>query len=327
MTTFEWKDQLVEVLDQRSLPEKEIYHNYSNYREIAFALEENLITGTALRTYAAAVAVSMSASSLRSQGAQLRDEIVAVAKYLEKVSDPAPIAKKIFSQIYAICSESDPASIVEKLRERAISLRSSIAASEQRISALVAEHLGENETILLCSSSGCAISSVANGTLSGAIDIALAKGKKISAFCLESRPDFSGARIHSYDLFTKGCPTGILPDIHHEHLFRKKIISKVLLNAEGMGADGKLLCRSGSAIIVRTAKEYGIPVICACLDAFRDEEPLNSSLWDVEGSLYDVAVLKGIPIVPEGIKVYNFTYDIIEQAAVQVVTDEGSSRN
>lgn len=315
------KNQLT-ILDQKALPEKEIYHTYTNYREIAFALEENLITGTGVRMYIAMIGILISSKILRSKGDTFRDEIISIIRYIEKVIGSNPISKNYISRLETICSETEASSIIEKIHELSEIFYASVSASEERIASSLSNYLNDNDTILLCSSSGFPLSSLSKGTIWRALEKAVTNGKRISAVCLEGRPDFSGARIVPHLLSEIGIAVSIIPDIHAESLFRKKQIRHVLINAEGMTQEGKLICRNGSSMIARSANHFEIPVICTCIDEYRIKDQQTPSILEIEGSIYDVATLKDLSIIPEGTLVHNYLFDLADPSEFRIIINE-----
>lgn len=327
MTTIEWTNNEIKILDQRELPEKLIYHTYSNYREIAFALEENIITGSGLRMYAAAIAIAVSASSMRIQTAQFNEELNSVISYFEKVCGANPSCSDVIIEIRAICEKGESADVVSQLTRYAESLREKLASSEDRVSSLLAEELSGNDSVLFCSASGTALASVGRGCIGGALDTLKEKGKNISLFCLENRPGFSGARLLAFDLQRKGYHPVILSDIQAHALFRKKTVQKVIINAECLSEDNRILCGCGSSMILSAAREFGIPVVCTVSRALYFSGAFDSSVEDAEGSVYDLALIKGTPVAPEGVKIHNYLYDVIDSGRFStIIDDEGIRR-
>ncbi len=322
MNKIELTDRQIKILDQRELPGKIIHHDYNNYREIAFALEENLITGIALRTYAVLAGISVTAKSLQSQNVQSKDELISVIKYLEKCDSKNLLSGKMVTIVLDAIDNNTPNTFSETIEQIISSFKDTMIASENKVSSLLYDILADNETILLCSSSGTSLSSLSSGPISGALEKAASNNKKISTMCLESRPDLSGAGVLAFNLYKAGHITTVLPDIQAETVFRKKLVNKVVINAEGQFPDGSLLCRCGTAMILRSAREYNITTVCTCLSTFKFDAKPDASLLEAEGSVYDVALIKGTPIVPEGVMIRNFAYDIIEAGNFSTVLSD-----
>jgi len=65
--TIEWKNNKVVMLDQRKLPNEEIYNTYSNYKEVGQAIKDMVIRGAPAIGVAAAMGVALGAQKINAK--------------------------------------------------------------------------------------------------------------------------------------------------------------------------------------------------------------------------------------------------------------------
>src|SRR4030042_519371 len=88
--TIEWKNDRVIMIDQRKLPEKEIYFVCSDYRQVIKAIKEMVIRGAPAIGIAAAMGAALGAKSIETRN--LDDFKVRFNKICEEIGRARPTA-------------------------------------------------------------------------------------------------------------------------------------------------------------------------------------------------------------------------------------------
>src|SRR3989304_1191118 len=65
--TVEWKNNTVVMIDQRLLPEKEVYRRYRSYKEVAGAIKDMVVRGAPAIGVAASMGVALGALSIKAR--------------------------------------------------------------------------------------------------------------------------------------------------------------------------------------------------------------------------------------------------------------------
>src|SRR6201984_2555800 len=87
---IQWTDSGVEMLDQRRLPSEEITHTYTDYREVARAIQEMVIRGAPAIGVAAAMGAGLGVLHSQAKSVdELRPEFVEICDVLAKTRPTA----------------------------------------------------------------------------------------------------------------------------------------------------------------------------------------------------------------------------------------------
>ncbi|MEK7828935.1 MAG: S-methyl-5-thioribose-1-phosphate isomerase, partial [Deltaproteobacteria bacterium] len=66
--TVEWKNNSIVMIDQRLLPNEEVYRTYTDYLDVAEAIREMVVRGAPAIGVAAAMGVALGASDINAKG-------------------------------------------------------------------------------------------------------------------------------------------------------------------------------------------------------------------------------------------------------------------
>src|SRR5262252_2426841 len=87
---IEWTERGVVMLDQRKLPAEEVFHTYTDYREVAKAIREMVIRGAPAIGVAAAMCVALGVLHSSAKSAEaLRGEFAEICNVLAKARPTA----------------------------------------------------------------------------------------------------------------------------------------------------------------------------------------------------------------------------------------------
>ena len=97
-----WTPEGVVMLDQRRLPAEEVYHTYTDYRDVANAIKDMVIRGAPAIGLAAAMGVAIGVDGSRARNlAELRAEF---PKICETLAQTRPTAVDLFWALERNCS-------------------------------------------------------------------------------------------------------------------------------------------------------------------------------------------------------------------------------
>ena len=96
------------------------------------------------------------------------------------------------------------------------------------------------------------------------IYVAKQQGKKITAFCSETRPYLQGARLTADAIGEMGIPTTVITDNMPACLMSKGMISKFFAGADRVTMDGHVINKVGTLQTAICAHHFGIPFFAFC---------------------------------------------------------------
>ncbi|MEW6228846.1 MAG: s-methyl-5-thioribose-1-phosphate isomerase, partial [Bacillota bacterium] len=94
--------------------------------------------------------------------------------------------------------------------------------------------------------------------------IALQEGKKLAAFCSETRPYLQGARLTADAIAEMGIPTTVITDNMPGYLMSKGMISKFFAGADRVTMDGHVINKIGTFQNAVCAHEFSVPFYAFC---------------------------------------------------------------
>lgn len=153
--------------------------------------------------------------------------------------------------------------------------------------------------------------------------VALKEGKKLEAYCSETRPYLQGARLTADALGEMGLPTTVVTDGMPAHLMHLGRISKFLTGADRITMDGHVINKIGTFPHALAAHHFGIPYYAFCWGP----DPEAPTATDVEIEMRDpedVLNCLGTRTATPRAKGYYPAFDITPPEFVSgMITDRG----
>jgi methylthioribose-1-phosphate isomerase len=163
------------------------------------------------------------------------------------------------------------------------------------------------------------------GTALGVIYAALESGKKIRVIANETRPVLQGARLTAYELRLAGVPVTIACDGACALLMRRGLVHKVLAGADRIAANGDTVNKIGTYALALLARAHKIPFYIAAPLSTIDRSLADGEAIPLEErSSMEVTHLAGVRIVPEGVPVFNYAFDLTPASLIAgIITEQG----
>ncbi|HVQ31905.1 MAG TPA: S-methyl-5-thioribose-1-phosphate isomerase [Vicinamibacteria bacterium] len=328
--TVTLEDDAVVMIDQRLLPEREVYLRCRDHREVAKAIKDMVIRGAPAIGVAAAMGLALGAKRSASEGEALREEF---AHRGRERAATRPTAVNLFWAIermqrrFAAEASRGGAALRSALVEEARAIeREDLAACE-----LMGEHgarlLPEKSRLLTHCNAG-ALATAGYGTALGVIRSAAKAGKVVAVFADETRPYLQGARLTAWELMRDGIPTTLITDSMAGHLMARGEINAVIVGADRIAANGDVANKIGTYTVAVLAKENGIPFyVAAPVSTFDLATPTGADIPIEERPEREVTHHGGQRLAPEGVLVRNPAFDVTPHRYVTaIVCERGVAR-
>lgn len=329
--TIRWVDGKVSMIDQRLLPEPEVYRVYEDYQGVAEAIRTMVIRGAPAIGVAAAMGVALGA--MKVEAATFDAFSAKMEPVFQTLSATRPTAVNLFWAIERMRRRlfecrSLP---VEKIRSELVQEALTIQSEDVRINRSMGEYgsslLDDGDTVLTHCNAG-ALATAGFGTALGVIRAAVLHGKKIEVIADETRPFLQGARLTAWELKKDGIPVTVIADNMAGSLMANGTINKVVVGADRIAANGDFANKIGTYSVAVLASHHSIPfLVAAPLSTIDLSLPDGSRIPIEERAAEEVTNIGGKRIVPEGVPVRNPAFDVTPHNLVgAIITEKGIVR-
>ncbi len=325
MRTIEWKDGIVELIDQTKLPNEVVWIKIADYNTMASAIKEMKLRGAPLIGVAAAFGLALCAIHSKTKTSEeLIKELEMAADVLKKTR---PTAVNLFWAIDRIIQKAkknvgNKENLVQAVVEEAKKMADEDVKINKKMGKHGAELLDDGDTVLTHCNAG-SLATVDYGTALGVIRAAIEEGKNIKVISCETRPRLQGAKLTCYELMHDGIFVTLISDTMVGYVMSKGMVDKVIVGADRIVRDA-VLNKIGTYNLAILAFEHGIPFYVAAPISTMDQNSSSSDVVIEERNPLEVTNIGCERIAPEGVKVLNPAFDITPLEYVDaVITEEG----
>lgn len=332
--TIEWKNNTVVMLDQRALPAKEVYLTYKNSDEVADAIKTMVIRGAPAIGVAGAMGLALGA--LEIQAKDVEDFIRQLEKISDKLLKTRPTAVNLqwgLERMKNVLHASRFTNDVSRIQTILITEAQKILDEDIQINRAMGAHgaaLINNGDHVLTHCNAGALATAGFGTALGVLYSAWGEGKRFDVYADETRPYLQGARLTAWELQKNGIPTTLITDNMAGWMMKKGLITKVIVGADRIAANGDVANKIGTYSVAILAKHHNIPFyVAAPLSTIDSHTKHGDQIIIEERDTREVTHLLGTPaagncIAPEGIKVRNPAFDVTPNELVTgIITEQG----
>jgi len=325
--TVDWKDGKVVMIDQRRLPEEEVYLECADVEEVASAIRDMVVRGAPALGVSAAFGMAL--ASLR-----WPDEREKFFNALERdralLAATRPTARNLFwaldRMVHAARSLSGaPAGAIRNaLLKEACAIRDEDLRACRSLGRHGAELVPDGARILThCNAGGLATAGY--GTALGVIRAAFEKGKRIKVFADETRPFLQGSRLTAWELMREGIDVTVITDNMAGYLMKRREVDLVIVGADRITANGDVANKIGTYSLAVLARHHRIPFyVAAPLSTFDLSICSGDDIPIEERSPEEVTCIRGFRLAPEHVKAWNPAFDVTPARLVSaIIFEEG----
>ena len=326
LPTIKWDKDRVILIDQRRLPEEEVYVECTEYNQVADAIEKMVIRGAPAIGVAASFGVAL--GLMKVQGTENLDK--EFDRILSRFERTRPTARNLFWALERMkatfienCSLNLP-QLKQRLIKEALAIEEEDIETNKKIGFWGRELIRDGQTILTHCNAG-ALATAGYGTALGVVRAAFHEGKNIKVYVDETRPFLQGARLTCWELDKDNIPVILITDNMAGYFMQRGMISMVITGADRIARNGDTANKIGTYMVSVLAKEHNLPFYVAA--------PLNTIDFDlVDGSKIpieernpqEVKKIGGQYITLPHVEVRNPAFDVTPAKYISaIVTEKG----
>jgi methylthioribose-1-phosphate isomerase len=329
--TIQWKNNRVFILDQRRLPEKEVYIECFDAPMVAEAITSLAIRGAPAIGIAAAMGIALGALKIAHRDfTSFYRELSSICDILKQTRPTAINLRWALQRMKEVC-EANKGTDVEVIKEHmireAITILEEDIETNRMIGEMGKELIRDGDVILTHCNTG-ALATGGYGTALGVIRKAWKENKRIEVVVTETRPLFQGSRLTVWELKKEGIPLTLITDHMAGYLMQRGDINLVIVGADRIARNGDVANKIGTYTLAVLAKEHDIPFyVAAPISTFDKTIHSGEGIPIEERNGEEITTIFGKRIAPEEISVYNPAFDITPYRYVSaIITEKGVFR-
>lgn len=351
-----WHGRRLDILDQRLLPDKEVWIPCHDEEAVAEAIRGMAIRGAPAIGVAAAYGMALAAGLAAGEDsdAAAGDRVARVLERLDRaarlLAQTRPTAVNLFWALDRIKAKAlevaaslqrnagdsgagrattqDPAQgIARAVAAEAAAIEEEDRAANREMGRWGSRLLGGVKGIYThCNTGGLATAGY--GTALGVIRALHGDNPNLHVYAGETRPYLQGARLTAWELQRENIPFSLCVDAAAGHLMAQGAVEAVVTGADRITANGDVVNKIGTYGLAVLARHHRIPFyVAAPLSTVDLSLADGRSVAIEERPAAEVTHVGPVPVAPEGTNVVNPAFDVTPAALVTaIITEAGIAR-
>jgi methylthioribose-1-phosphate isomerase len=320
-----WEQGTLRLLDQRQLPQSEVYIELPDAETAANAIRDMVVRGAPAIGITAAYAVVVAARQRHASDPGSWKQ--ALAADLELLAQARPTAVNLewainrMRQAVVDCRDGDPVPVLESL---ALQIHDEDVAANLRMGDLGRRLLGQSVAVLTHCNTG-SLATGGYGTALGVIRSGFAAGQITEVFADETRPWLQGARLTAWELIQDKIPVTLLAEGAAAHLMKQGRVQWVIVGSDRIAANGDVANKIGTYSLAVNARYHGVKFMVVAPTSTVDMMTSRGGDIPIEQRPADeVLSCGGRRVAAEGAGAWNPAFDITPAELVDaIVTERG----
>jgi methylthioribose-1-phosphate isomerase len=326
--TLRWRNNKLEMIDQRILPERFEYVSFDSAAAVADGIRNMVVRGAPAIGCAAAYGIALEARRL--EHLSEKDFESALEKSFTELVQSRPTAVNLFwalqrmREAWNTVKHQGRAVIAQKFLREAQAIQTEDLLINRAIGKHGAALIKDNARILTYCNAG-ALATAGHGTALGVIRSAVEAGNKVSVFTGETRPFLQGARLTAWELVQEDIPVTLITDNMAGHFMSRAEIDVVIVGTDRVAANGDVANKIGTYMLAVLAQRHNIPFYVACpLSSIDLGVASGADIPIEERSASEVSGFRQMHWAANGVNVRNPAFDITPAELVTgLITEKG----
>lgn len=324
-----WHESSLELLDQRLLPTEEHWITLEGASGVAQCIRDMVVRGAPAIGISAAYGVALAAR--HAGGGDWQAEIKQAIRELA-ASRPTAVnlfwALQIMEQEFQGCHSLEEA--VKRLAAMAVRIHEDDLAANLAMADHALEFMApETPFSVLTHCNTGALATGGYGTALGVIRRLHEEKLLKRVYADETRPWLQGSRLTAWELAREGVPVTLNADGAAAAILARGDVKWVVVGADRITANGDVANKIGTYSLAVLARHHKVGFMVVAPSSTVDMALASGQdipIEEREGS--EVRQIKGVPIAPEGVSVFNPVFDVTPASLIDaIVTEKGVVHN
>ena len=318
-----WHGSSLELLDQRLLPDQEVWLSLQTADGVADAIRDMMVRGAPAIGISAAYGVVLAARA--ASGDTWREQ---VDQAFRTLAESRPTAVNLFwalgrmRQQLESCSTREEA--IEQLATAAVRIHEEDLAANLAMADHALAHMNTDQpmSVLTHCNTG-ALATGGYGTALGVIRRLHETGLLVNAFADETRPWLQGSRLTAWELARDGIPVTLNADSAAAAILASGNVSWVIVGADRITANGDVANKIGTYSLAVLARHHGVGFMVVAPYSTVDmalESGRDIPIEERDGK--ELRQVRDIPMAPGLVPVFNPVFDVTPANLIDVIVTE-----
>ncbi|AAK43082.1 S-methyl-5-thioribose-1-phosphate isomerase [Saccharolobus solfataricus] len=330
-----WKDEnnTLTILDQSLLPFQKVYVDLKDVDSTALAIKNMQVRGAPAIGITAGYGMVLALTS--NKNVKTLDEAIRELTRAKAILDSArPTAVNLVwatSRMLTLAKnavENGNAKTINELidlmKVEAKRIFDEEYDAEIQMGLYGLEKLNDSDTVLTQCNAGGLATGTGLGTALSPVKLAKALGMNVSVIAPETRPWLQGSRLTVYELMEEGIKVTLITDTAVGLVMYRGMVNSVMVGADRILRDGHVFNKIGTYKEAVIAHELGIPFYALAPTSSFDLKSNVNEIKIEERDPNEVRTIRGIPIAPENVNVYNPVFDVTPPKYIAgIITEKG----
>lgn len=328
VTTIEWQDDKIRMIDQTKLPEDLVHLEISDIEVLAEAIKSLRIRGAPAIGIAGAFGVVLGMQNFAGEDKEtFFKQLKETSEYLNATRPTAVNLSWAIQRMNRVADETKDKPVVE-IKNRLLKEAQTIWEEDREICRRLGKHgaklLKDGFNVLTHCNTG-ALATADYGTAIGVVFAANEEGKKLHIYADETRPLLQGARLNVWELMNENIDVTLICDNTAAFVMQQKKIDCAIVGADRIAANGDTANKIGTYNVAVLCEKHGVPFYVAAPYSTIDFNLKNGSQIPIEErAAEEITHGFGRRTAPANTKVYSPAFDVTPNELIAgIITEEG----
>jgi methylthioribose-1-phosphate isomerase len=311
-----WTGAALELLDQRVLPQQQVWHRYTDADGVAQAIADLVVRGAPAIGIAAGYGVVLAARASADRGAWLAA--------IERLRQSRPTAVNLFWALARMRACIEQGADVGALERQARAIEAEDYAANRCMAEAGARYLAPGSGVLTHCNTG-SLATAGLGTALGVIRAGYAQGRIAAVYAGETRPWLQGARLTTWELLQDGIPAKLIADSAGAYLMSTGAVQWLIVGADRIAANADTANKIGTLQLAIAARHFGVRTMVVAPSTTVDLATACGADIHVElRNPEELLSYAGTRVAAPGVAAWNPVFDVTPAALIEaIVTERG----
>ena len=328
VTTIEWQDNKIRMIDQTRLPEELTHLEISDIEVLAEAIKSLRVRGAPAIGIAGAFGVVLGVQNFAGEDKEaFFKQLKETSEYLNATRPTAVNLSWAIQRMNRLADENKSKPVAE-IKEQLLKEAQTIWEEDREICRRLGKHgarlVKDGFNVLTHCNTG-ALATADYGTAIGVVFAANEEGKKLHVYADETRPLLQGARLNVWELMNENIDVTLICDNTAAFVMQQKKIDCAIVGADRIAANGDTANKIGTYNVAVLCEKHGVPFYVAAPYSTIDFNLKNGSQIPIEErAAEEITHGFGRRTAPLNTKVYSPAFDVTPNDLISgIITEEG----